>query len=296
MRRTLFKLRFLSLVIVAMFAALLPMAAQAATAPSLGAAGSFALLGGTQVTCTAPATVNGNIGVSPGAAFTNTACMINGTVHKADSAANNAANAVFGTSSSSVYNQLANAGCTQTVTTAAFTGATEAVSYKPGVICFTASAGATFTNTTLTLDGPSNAVWIFRIEGAGGLTGTSFTVAGIGTRRNANVFWWVAGAAGATMTTSHFQGTIVAASDITFTGSGAVNGRAFAKRGVTFTGPGTFSACGNATGGGGAGGGGEDKDKDKDHDSDNEGRDDSDHGDRGSEHGEGHHHSGSHDE
>jgi hypothetical protein len=36
-----------------------------AQAPSLGAAASFAVLGGTNVTCTAPGVITGDVGVSP---------------------------------------------------------------------------------------------------------------------------------------------------------------------------------------------------------------------------------------
>src|SRR3990172_1441515 len=62
----------------------------AADAPSLGAASEFAVLGGTNVTCTTGSVVTGDVGVSPGSAvpFTNTGCTIAGaTPPETDAAA-----------------------------------------------------------------------------------------------------------------------------------------------------------------------------------------------------------------
>ena len=240
----LFKLRFLSLVIVAMFAALLPMAAQAATAPSLGTADNFAVLAGTgAVVCTTGEAVTGNVGVFPGTTITgfNPSCTLAGTIHRGDPVAQQAHNDFL-----AAYTAVAAMGCTQTVSTAAFTGVN--LSYAPGVICF--PAAATFTNVTITLAGPANGVWIFKIgtSGTGALTGTGLTVVGAGTPCNANATWWTAQAA--TLTGSTFQGNLLAGSSITVTG-GAFQGRALAKVAVSLTGPGTLTACGNTTGGGG---------------------------------------------
>ena len=56
---------------------------------SLGAASGFAVLGGTNVTCTAPGSVIGDVGVSPGAVppFTNTGCVITGAAPPATNTA-----------------------------------------------------------------------------------------------------------------------------------------------------------------------------------------------------------------
>src|SRR3982750_4137642 len=56
------------------------------SAPSLGAAASFALLGGTAVTCT-DATVAGNVGVYPGVTITQTSCPVTGTIDAGDTVA-----------------------------------------------------------------------------------------------------------------------------------------------------------------------------------------------------------------
>jgi hypothetical protein len=70
--------------------------ALAQTAPSLGAAESFSVLGGPAVTCTT-SVVTGDLGVSPGSAFTNTGpCTIAGTIHLNDQAAIDARAAFLG--------------------------------------------------------------------------------------------------------------------------------------------------------------------------------------------------------
>jgi len=101
---------------------------------------------------------------------------------------------------------------------------------SPGVYCF--DAAVTVTGSTLTLTGPVTGTWLFKIGtgGTGALTGTSFSVVMAGGGQACNVNWWVA--QGATMTTSNFQGTILAGADITVTG-GTFNGDALAGGGGT---------------------------------------------------------------
>ena len=112
----------------------------------------------------------------------------------------------------------------------------------PGVYCF--DAAATLTGT-LTLAGPSNGIWIFKIgtSGTGALTGTNFSVVMANGAQACNVYWWVAEAA--TMTTSDFKGTILAGAAITVTG-GTFAGRALAKTAVTLTGV-AATGCGGST-------------------------------------------------
>jgi hypothetical protein len=192
----------------------------AGVAPDLGAAQSFAVLGGTAVTCTT-STVEGNVGVYPGSAFTNTLCTIaGGTPPATDTAAAQAR-----TDFLSAYATLASMSCDQTLT-----GTLAGADLAPGVYCLDAVAKA----GTLTLTGPSDGVWIFLVNGA--LTGTNFSVVMEGGGQPANVFW--APSAGTTMTTSVFQGNILAGDtvggSITFTG-GTLVGRALANVAVTMT-------------------------------------------------------------
>jgi len=223
-----------------------PMAAWAATTPGLGTASSFAVLSaapnaGGAVTCTT-STVNGDVGSSGAmASVVNTGCTINGAIIAPVSAGvlldfNNA------------YDQYANIPCTDNLLPA-YTGA--ALTLAPGVYC--TDAAVTFTNTTLTLAGGPNDVWIFKIGtlGTGALTGTNFTVKMANGGDPCNVSWWVAEAA--TMTTSGFQGDILTGAAITVTGvAGAAtpfNGDILAKAAVTMTDV-TVTGC-NANGGGG---------------------------------------------
>jgi len=219
----------------------------AATAPALGAASNFAVLSaapnaGGAVTCTT-STVNGDVGSSgPMASIVQTGCTITGAIIAPVS---DQVLADF----NSAYDQYAAIPCTGTLDTA-YTGAT--LTLTPGVYCN--AAAVTFTDTTLTLDaqGDANAVWIFKIGtgGTGALTGTNFSVVMANGGQSCNVYWWVAEAA--TMTTSSFQGTILAGAAITVTGlAGAAtpfNGDILAKAAVTLTDV-TVTSC-NASGGG----------------------------------------------
>jgi Ice-binding-like len=213
---------------MAAFAALLSaapfQAAFAQTAPSLGSAGSFAVLSGAAVTCT-DSTITGNGSSAPGRPVTQTRCTINGTVQAGDATAAAASNDFL-----AAYNTLAALPPTQC--DAILSGTLANVSLPPGHYCF--SAAATLTGQ-LTLDGPANGVWIFRIGtgGTGALTGTNFSVVMSSGGLASNVYWWVAEAA--TMTTSNFQGTILAGAATTFTG-GSLIGRDLSKAAVTLTG------------------------------------------------------------
>jgi len=196
-----------------------------AQAPTLGGASAFSVLGGTNVTCTAPGVVTGDVGVSPGSAvpFTNTGCTIAGATPPAtDVAAATAHNDLL-----IAYTALQSTPCTGTLLSTIGTS-----TLAPGVYC--TGAALTATTATLTLDagGNANAVWIFKIGAA--LTGTNLSVVMAGGGQPCNVFW--VPTADVTMTTSALKGNIVAgAGSITFTG-GTLAGRALANVAVTMTG------------------------------------------------------------
>ena len=225
MRHLTYRVRFLGLVAVATLAGMWPMAAQAATAPALGSAGSFAVLsaapgGGGAVTCTT-SSITGNVGSSGlAASVVNTGpCTITGSIIAPVSTQ---VVADF----NSAYSALALVKCDTVLTTL------DGQVLAPGVYCI--SAAATSTGSTLTLSGPSSGVWIFKIgtSGTGALTGTNFSVVMTGGGQPCNVDWWVAQAA--TMTDSTFVGTILAGAAITIT-RGTFTGDALAAAAVTMT-------------------------------------------------------------
>lgn len=252
MRRVVFKARFLWIGLFAMLIGVWPMVAQAA--PPGPAAGftllSAAPLNAGAVTCTgttSSSTINGNVGSSGAAAsVVNNGCTITGTTTAPVSAA---VVADF----NSTYNALKNVPCDHTLTL------DQTQTLTPGVYC--SATYATATDKKLTLSGPANGIWLFKIgTGAAGgyLTGTRFPVVMAGGGNACNVNWWVAD--GATLTVDNgsptgpptpFSGNILAGAAATVTGTvGATSaltltGRVWAGAGVTVT-DSTIVGCASA--------------------------------------------------
>jgi Ice-binding-like len=235
---------------------------------SSGATSSFAVLANAAVTCT-DGTITGDVGTFqalPTGSVSQTNCSITGTVHVGDAAAVQAYNNFLTT-----YQALSTARCDRVLT-----GTLAGVTLRPGVYCF--DAAATLTGV-LTLNGPSNGTWLFKIgtSGIGALTGTNFSVVMTGGAQPCNVTWWVAQAA--TMTTSNFLGNILAGAAITLTG-GTFGGNAYSQADVTITGT-TVTGCAGGTSTG------------KDHEKCNQGVGN---GAEGCDPGNSDHHNGSNDE
>ncbi len=204
------------------FAALLCGAspALAATAPSLGAASSFAVLGGATVTNTGITTINGDMGVWPGT-ITGSSPTVNGTIHAADVTAQNAQTDV-----TAAYDALVAQACTSGPL-----GATDLAGQTlvPGVYCYS----STLANTgLLQLDagGNPNAVWVFKI-GSTLTTVSGSSVIVINGGQKSNVFWQVTSSA-TLGTTTTFAGNILALTSITIENGATLSGRALARNGT----------------------------------------------------------------
>jgi hypothetical protein len=205
-----------------------PPPAFALTAPSLGAAANFAVLGGAGVTCTA-STVTGNVGSKLTVTQTPT-CGIAGAIHQGEATAVSAFNAFL-----TAYRALNALPCGTNLTGQALGGKTLA----PGVYCFPGTT-AGLTSGTLTLAGPSSGVWVFQV-GTAVTTGAAQVVMAGGASA-CNVYW-VLGTAATIGTGASFRGNILAGSAVTFTGANAnLVGRALAQTAVTMTGT-TISGC-----------------------------------------------------
>jgi LPXTG-motif cell wall-anchored protein len=210
----------------------MPVAPLAATAPTLGNAQSFAVLGGSAVTNTGASVITGDLGVSPGTSVTGfPPGNVIGTIHSADTLAGQAQAGV-----TTAYNALAAQTCTTTFTPPTDLGGKTLV---PGVYCFGSSAALT---GVLTLDGQGNpsAVWVFKIGSAiTAASGSSIVFIGAGS--GCNVFWQVTSSA-TIGTTSQFAGNILALTSITLNTGARLSGRALARNGAVTLDTNTISA------------------------------------------------------
>ena len=199
-----------------------PSPASAQTAPSLGFAESFAVLGGSTVTNTGSTVITGNLGVSPGSSVTGFpyGVVASGTIHRADAAALAAQDGV-----TTAYNSLLGQACSRDLTGQDLGGQT----LNAGVYCFSSSAQLT---GTLTLDaqGNTNAVFIVKMGSTLTTAGASSVVL-INGGSPGNVFWQV-GSSATLGTGTSFAGNILALTSITVTRGARVTGRTLARNGA----------------------------------------------------------------
>lgn len=196
--------------------------ANAATAPTLGTADSFAVLAGSTVTNTGPSIVSGDLGVSPGSAVVGfpPGIVTNGTIHAGDAVAANAqADALI------AYNTLAGQACDQNLSGQDLGGLT----LTAGVYCFDSSAQLTGT-LTLDAEGDPDAVFIFQI-GSTLTTASNSSVVLINGAQACNVFFQV-GSSATLGTNTTFVGTIIALTSITANTGTTVEGRLLALNGA----------------------------------------------------------------
>ena len=234
------------LLVVALLAALGLFGSDALAAQptvGLGTADSFAVLAGSTVTNTGPSTVNGDLGVSPGAAVTGfPPGTVHGTIHAADAVAGQAQ-----TDLTTAYNDAAARTPAATVS-----GDLGGRTLTAGVYKSASSLGLT---GALTLDaqGNPNAVFIFQ-AGSTLTTASGSHVNLINGAQPCNVFWQI-GSSATLGTSSVLSGNILALTSISIDNGVTVLGRALARNGAVTLINDTITAAHCATGGGGTGDG-----------------------------------------
>lgn len=197
-------------------------AALGGTAPALGVAKSFAVLGGSTVTNTGSTVVTGDLGVSPGLAITGfpPGLVSGGTIHAGDAVAMQA-QADVGTA----YDALGSQPCTADLSGQDLGGLT----LTPGVYCFSSSAQLT---GALVLDaaGSADAVFVFKIASTL-TTASNASVRVINGGNDCGVFWQI-GSSATLGTGTTFAGSVLALASITMTTGAKVSGRTLARTGA----------------------------------------------------------------
>jgi len=202
--------------------------------PSLGRAGSFALMATGTITGTCCSTINGDVGVNPNGPIALTGATVNGSQHTNDQAIINAQADLLNT-----YNALV-AKATNRVTLSTLELGNRTL--PPGL--YTSGSTYNITNVDLTLDagGNPNAVFIFQM-------GSALTVnAGrkinlINMAKAGNVYWQVGSSATITSTVATpttFNGNILAVNSITVDTGSIVVGRLLGGTGPGGAGSVTF--------------------------------------------------------
>lgn len=210
--------------------ALLTQAAFAQSAPTLGSASSFAILGGAGVTCT-----NSVITGAAGSLLTvvpTTTCAINGPMHQGDATAIQAFS-----DAALAYEELAALPCPADAEHN-LSGDLGGKVLAPGLYCI---SGVGLLASQLTLDGPADGIWILKASTS--LTPINGSVVMAGGGQACNVYWHT-GTAVTLDSSTKFLGTILAGTAITFTGVGSsLSGRALAKTALTATGASISADC-----------------------------------------------------
>src|SRR3984893_7841210 len=194
----------------------------AQSAPPLGSAQTFAVLGASTVTNTGPTVITGDLGVSPGTAVTGfPPGRVVGAQHKADAVAGKAeTDLVTG------YNGAA--GQTPFVDKTGQDLGNQ--NLTPGVYRFSSSAQLTG-RLTLNGQGNSNAVFIFQI-GSTLTTASNSSVVLINGASPCGI-WWQVGSSATLGTGTQFQGNLLALTSISLTtGANILPGRALARNGA----------------------------------------------------------------
>jgi hypothetical protein len=203
--------------------------AWAQTAPPLGSAEPFAVLGASTVTNTGATVITGDLGVSPGTSCTGfpAPCtggpgVVNGTIYVG-------AGSLAGPAQSDAaiaYGDLVAEACGTNLTGEILGTTPGAVTLSPGVYCFP-STSAQLTGT-LTLSG--SGIYVFQM-GSTLTTASNSSVVLTNGATAGDVFWQV-GSSATLGTGTAFVGSILAYTSDTVTTGASVTGRVFALNGA----------------------------------------------------------------
>ena len=207
--------------------------AQSPAPPILGAAASFAVLGGSSVTSSGSTIITGNLGVSPGNTITGSPTVKIGATYRNDSVARQAQR-----DATSAYNDLAGRICDRDLSGQDLGGKT----LDPGVYCFSLSAQLTGTPLILRASpNHPNAPWIFKIKNSL-TTNPGSSVLVINGGHESNIFWQVGDSVTLGAGTA-FLGNTLALKDITLGSGASVSGRLLAQGAVSLAGNNASLCC-----------------------------------------------------
>jgi hypothetical protein len=216
-----------------------PLFAASPTPVDLMSAGNFVALSETGITNVPTSAITGNIGTSPitGAAITGLDCSeVTGTIYTVDATgpACKVTDATYLTTAvldmQAAYTNAAGrpAGVDSFLNVGA--GTVTGLTLLPGTYTW-GSAVTIPTDLTLDANGDPNAVWIMQIAGTLDMAAGKRVIL-IGGAQTKNIFWQVAGSV-AFGAGSHFEGNILAKTNIALVTGATLNGRALAQTAVT---------------------------------------------------------------
>ena len=222
--------------------AALPLVSAPALAQNVGAAQSFAILGGTAVTVTAPAnTINGDVGIAPAAATFITGFPANATIVPPFSNHGNDGFAIAARAAvTTLFNDpaLAPAGGVAITANLSTDGPTANGVYTPGK--YSLASGTAIIPTSITLSGAG--IYVFSLN-SDIVTSVGSTVIFLNGANPCNVFWRVPTLA--TLNGVNFPGTVVAGTGVHLGTGSSLTGRALALAAgdVTMAGGNTVGGC-----------------------------------------------------
>ncbi len=233
-----------TLVIVSLLSVSIFSAYAAQSAVNLGTAGNFVILSKTGVSTTGTTAITGDIGVSPidGTAITgfglimdatnefSTSSLVTGKLYAADYTPPTPAKMTTAVSDmETAYTDAA--GRTETsIVTELGAGDISGMTIAPGLYKW---GTGVLISTDITLEGDSNAIWIFQISGDLTVASGAKIILKGGAQAK-NIFWQVGGGVGVEIgTTAHIEGNIIAQKAIHLRTGATLNGRALSQTAVT---------------------------------------------------------------